>query len=276
MKRKFNLGAFGVVSIFALTALYGVISANAQKTGRLNQIRNQGNAINQPQSNPTSPIMADDFTFSVGSLLTADGWAITGTSVVNPQTVTTGNLTYTGWPSAGGGNSVTLADNGQDTNKSIAPQTSGTVYAGLLVNVPTGQTTGTTGDYFFHFFVNSTTFYGKVFLKKDTASSNYAFGVSKNANATTGAVFSGFTYTPGTTHLVIVKYTFNPSATDDTVALFVDPTLPGAEPAATLLCCRRIAPRNYGSRGSCTGRRGPSRQILGWVDRSLFANSRCR
>src|SRR5438132_6229054 len=117
MKRKSILTMLGVVSIFALTALHGVIPANAQKTSRKSPKQNQGNTINAPQTNPSSPIMADDFTYSVGTLLTSAGWVITGTSVVNPQTVTTGNLTYTGWPSAGGGNSVTLADNGQDTNR---------------------------------------------------------------------------------------------------------------------------------------------------------------
>src|SRR5258707_9550593 len=91
MKMKSILNVWGVVSIFAMTILLGIVPANAQKTGRVSLKKSQIEAVNEPQTNPTSPIMADDFTYSVGSQLTSSGWNLTN-STTNPQTVTAGNL----------------------------------------------------------------------------------------------------------------------------------------------------------------------------------------
>src|SRR5258708_467926 len=115
MKRKSIFGVLSVVSIFAVIALMGIIPANAQRTGRVSFKKSQIAAVDEPQTNPASPIMADDFTYPIGSQLGTDGW-VAYSSTVSPQTVTAGNLTYTGWPSSGGGNSATLTTTGEDDN----------------------------------------------------------------------------------------------------------------------------------------------------------------
>ncbi len=125
---------------------------------------------------------------------------------------------------------MTLTTSGEDTNKSFRPQTSGSIYAGALINVSASQATG---DYFFHLFQSSSLLYARVFVKKDPTTTNYFIGIAKSNGTVTYTATSAFT--PGTTHLVIVKYTFNSgTATDDTVSLFIDPTLGGAEPTPSL------------------------------------------
>src|SRR5258708_6842264 len=111
MKRKSIFGVFGVVSIIAVIALVGILPVSAQRTRGVGQKKAQIAAVNDPQTNPSSPIMADDFTYPIGSLLSADGWSVTspGAGGTTPPTISAGNLTYTGWPSSGGGNSVTLS-----------------------------------------------------------------------------------------------------------------------------------------------------------------------
>ena len=97
---------------------------------------------------------------------------------------------------------------GEDNNHPFAAQSSGTVYMAALVNV---QSTQASGDYFLHTFAGPITdnmFYSRIFVKKDPGTgTNYAFGVQ--FKSATDAVYTpGFTFVPGTTHLVVVKYTF--------------------------------------------------------------------
>ena len=222
----------GVVSMFSIAALVWVAPANAQKIGRVSLKRSQSPAINEPETNQNSPIMVEEFGTPVGSLLSASGWGAHSGAGTNAQTVTAGNLTYTGWPSSGGNNSVTLTTSGEDDNHGFPPQTTGTVYAAALVNVSASQTTG---DYFFHVFdgvITGNKFLGRVFVKKDPSTTNYAFGIQKGSTVNT--VYTGFTFTPGSTHLIVIKYTFVAGTTNDTVDLIIDPVLGGSEPAPTV------------------------------------------
>ncbi len=186
-----------------------------------------------PGDRPVDQLLTEDFSYTVGSTINGTGgWNAHSGAGTNPITVTAPGLTFPGYPSAG--NAVTVGPTGEDDNDPFTSTTAGTVYAAFLVNVTASTTTG---DYFFHYMVNSgdtLNFAGKVFVKKDATTTNYAFGISKRANAGTGAVFTGFTYAPNATHLLVVKYTFNPAATDDTLDLFIDPTPGSPEPAATL------------------------------------------
>ena len=105
----------------------------------------------------------------------------------------------------------------------------------FLVNVTSTQTTG---DYFFHIFdgpVASNAFLGRVFAKKDPASTNFDFGLQfAAAGVTYVGAGTSYNYVPGTTYLIVVKYSFVAGTLNDQVALFVNPALGGAEPAATL------------------------------------------
>ena len=179
-------------------------------------------------------LMNENFSYTAGTLLTANGWTAHSGAGSNPITVTAPSatpLTYTGYLSSGIGNEVTMFTTGEDDNKSFASQTSGSVYASFLVNASAANTAG---DYFFHFCqvsgATASGFYDRLFIKRD-ASNNLAFGISKLGTP----VYTGFTYALNTTYLVVVKYTYNTgTATDDMAYLYINPTIGAAEPTPTL------------------------------------------
>ena len=180
-----------------------------------------------------APLFEENFSYPAGTALNGTGgWAAHSGAGTNPITVNGPGLSYTGYLSSGIGNQAgTMAPNGEDDNHGFPGITTGSAYAACMVNV---LTTTTTGDYFFHFFdglITANAFRGRVFVKKDAASTNYAFGV-QSSSAATSLVYTPFVYTPGTTHVIVLKYTFNPAANDDQVSLYVDPDLSCAEPAA--------------------------------------------
>jgi hypothetical protein len=181
-----------------------------------------------------APIFVEDFSYAIGTGLNgAGGWSAHSGGGTNPQTVNTaGGLSYSTYPSSGVGNLLgPIATSGEDNNHTFAGQAAGAVYAAFMINVASSQTTG---DYLFHFFDGAITgniFRGRVFVKKDGASTNYAFGIQ--FGSTLNAVYTPFSYAPGTTHLVVVKYTFVGGGTNNDIAsLYIDPVIECVEPAA--------------------------------------------
>lgn len=182
-------------------------------------------------------LFEDNFNYPAGDSLRGHGWNITGTSVVNPVSVTLTGLSYTGYPSSGIGNGVTLNNTGQDVHDTLtSPATSGSVYASLLVRVTAAQAS----DYFFHLTrtaAPTTDFYARTFVRL-ASNSNLAFGIQKGAaSATNPVAYTDSVYSTGITYLLVVKYVFNTgTTTDDQVSLFVfsDPTLPSSEPTPTV------------------------------------------
>jgi len=173
-------------------------------------------------------LYSDNFAYAPGPLLGQGGWTVTGTPTTPQQMVVGGSLSYSCYQNSGIANQVSLGPTGEDLNHSFANQTTGAVYAGLLVNVSVAQTAG---DYFFHLnnLPTGTVNAGRVFVQKDPAGPNYAFGIRYAAAGT--VAYTPFAYAPGSVHLLVLKYTFNPGANDDQVSLFIDPALGGAEPA---------------------------------------------
>ncbi len=209
MKRTFVFGLFFVLSLFVVTSFVSTAGAQA-------------------------PIYVEDFDYSAGAQLTANGWTAHSAGGTNPITVTSPGLTLSGYPGSGVGNAVTMTTSGEDDNHTFTVQTTGTVYAAFLVNA-SDAAVDAIGGYFFHLGPDpvSTTFRGRVFIKKD-ASNNIAFGFSKAATADPNVAFTGFTYSLNTTYLVVVKYTIVDGASNDTCDLFVSTNVPGSEPTPTL------------------------------------------
>lgn len=178
-----------------------------------------------------APLFVENFSYGTPSgLVGQGGWAAHSAAGTNAQTVNAGNLTYPGYPSSGVGALLgTTATSGEDTNRNFTGITTGTAYIAALVNVVSSQTTG---DYFLHFcdgLITSNIFLGRLFVKKDAASTNYAFGIQFGSAIAT--VYTPFAYAPGTTHLVVIKYQFNAGTQNDVVSLFVDPATNCVEPA---------------------------------------------
>ena len=180
-------------------------------------------------------LLEENFDYPAGDTLLNHGWNITGTSTVNPVTVASPGLSYVGYPSSGIGNATLLTTTGQDVNKQYTDSvTSGSVYASFMVNVTSAQTPG---DYFLHLGVNPTNtfdFFARTFVRL-AANGNLTFGISKTSvNASNPAVYSDSIYTTGTTYLLVVKYTLNDGAANDTINLFINPDISGVEPSPDL------------------------------------------
>ena len=177
--------------------------------------------------NIQSFMLDENFSYTIGTDLTANGWNITGTTASPTVKVSASSISYPGYLSSGIGEEVTMATSGQDVNKTFGALTSGTVYASCIVNIASATSTG---DYCFHLGASSisTTFHGKVFIKKD-ASNNVAFGISK-IGAVGTAIFTPFSYALNTTYLVVLKYTIVPGVSNDVASIIINPTLNTTEP----------------------------------------------
>ncbi|MFA7361609.1 MAG: T9SS type A sorting domain-containing protein [Candidatus Kapaibacterium sp.] len=174
-------------------------------------------------------LLTEDFDYDAGQLITANGWTAHSGGTTLPITVTAPGLTYSGFAGSGIGNAVTISGSGQDDNKSFTAQTTGSVYMSFMVNI-TGAST--TGDYFIHLLTGTTSFYGRLYVKKD-ASNNLAFAINRGS-VTTATTYTDFSYAMNTTYLMVIKYTFVSGAANDIATLFINPVINGTEPSPTL------------------------------------------
>src|SRR5437016_1597559 len=68
-----------------------------------------------PVANAAPPLFEENWNAAAGTAVVGyNSWNLTGTSVVSPETITAGNLSYPSYPSSGIGNKVTLATTGQE------------------------------------------------------------------------------------------------------------------------------------------------------------------
>ena len=88
-------------------------------------------------------VFAEDFNYTAGTLLSANGWTAVSSAGTNPITVSTPGLSLTNYYANSGG-AVSLSGSGEDDNKTFTAQTSGSLYLSFLLKV----TAATTGDYF--------------------------------------------------------------------------------------------------------------------------------
>jgi len=168
-------------------------------------------------------LLVENFDYTSGSLLTANGWtAHSGTT--NAITVNSLGLSFTGFPGSGIGLSALLDNTGEDVSKGFSTVTSGNVYAAFLINV-----TSIANLYCLHLGGTpiATTFRGKVFI--NGSGTNYNIGLSKGSNTPT--LTAGAPYTTGTTYLAVLKYTIVAGTSNDEVSIFIfDGSIPATEP----------------------------------------------
>jgi hypothetical protein len=155
-----------------------------------------------------------------------------------PIVYNTTSLSYTGYSSSGVGGSISITNgtgSREDANRQTSFYNSGAVYASFLLNVTSSG--GTTGDYFMHFgdsFGSSAgAFGGRLFIKDGSVSNTFKLGLTKGT-AASFAVFSSVDYSFNTPILVVLKYSFNATASDTAYAFVFSSGVPSAEPTATL------------------------------------------
>jgi len=178
--------------------------------------------------NVRGQLLTENFSYTAGQTITANGWTAHSAAGTNAITVTSPGLTYTGHPGSGIGNAVTMATSGEDDNRAFTTTNSGSVYFSFLVNLSAAQTAG---DYFIGLFQSSSIFPVRVYARSNGAG-GFTYGVGKGSST---AVYEATARSFGTTYLIVAKYTFNTSSTtDDVVDLWVDPALGGLETPATI------------------------------------------
>ena len=124
-----------------------------------------------------------------------------------------------------------------------------------MVNVSDASTTAP-GGYFFHIGPDpiGTTFRGRVWAVRKTASNNLAFGISKASN--TEVALTPFSFALNTTYLIVLKYTIVDGDTNDTASIIVSSVVPASEPApsatATDVTATDIAPGTVALRQGAT------------------------
>lgn len=184
---------------------------------------------NAPASNV---ILTENFNYTAGTALTANGYTAHSGSGTNSITTEIPGLTYLGSTMSNIGGAALLDTSGEDINKTFTSVTSGSIYASFLINVTKAQAGG---DYFFHFGSNPFTtgnLFARTFIK--SSGSGFVMGISKTS--TPAAVYSSTVLNFNQTYQVVIKYTINtPGTTDDLVALFIEPTLGASEPTPSVV-----------------------------------------
>ena len=181
----------------------------------------------------SAQLLVDNFQYPAGALIDTLGWSPHSGTGNQPDTVSNGGLTYTGYAGSGIGNAVNVFGTGEDVNKGFAQQSSdgSTIYLSALISVvDTGS--NISGGYFLHMGdrASPTSFFSfcaRVFAKVD-ASGNVVFGLSNTSTATYGST----NFAKNTTYLLIVKYTINTAGNDTTKLWVVSSGVPVDEATA--------------------------------------------
>jgi hypothetical protein len=123
---------------------------------------------------------------------------------------------------------------GIDCTSPFTPTTTGRIYYSFIMNINTmAGVTDANGGYFAALGSSSSNLGATLWTKRiDDASFNLGIEVRTATGAST--TFDSTTYQTGQTYFVVVGYTFNPAASDDSVDLWVNPTINGVQPAATI------------------------------------------
>ncbi|WP_324469852.1 hypothetical protein, partial [Lentimicrobium sp.] len=156
------------------------------------------------------PLLIEDFDYSIGALLTDNGW--TAHSGAGTQSVdVTNGLIFDGYAGSGVGGAANLDNTGEDVHRTFSEQTSGTVYAAFIIQT---QSTNSAG-YFLHLGRTTigTTFFSRVWVN----ATGDQVGIGTAASVT---------ITPGTPTLLVIKFDFATSVS----SLFVFNSFPASEP----------------------------------------------
>ena len=175
----------------------------------------------------------EPFVYTAGdSLGQSQQWSNvnTGDNIV----IASGNLSYTGLTP--NGNSVTFDGAGIDCTSPFTSTTTGTIYYSFIMNINSmAGVTDANGGYFAALGSSTTNLGATLWTKRiDDVSFNLGIEVRTAAGATT--TYGTTAYVTGQPYFVVVGYTLGDStiASDDTVNLWVNPTIGAAQPAATV------------------------------------------
>jgi hypothetical protein len=174
---------------------------------------------------PEVPLLNENFDYGATSnfltRVSAD-WVAYSSPGAIPVTYIAQGLSFPRYAGSNIGGSVTLEHGDfsrEDIARTYTPQTSGTVYLAVMINVSAAGT----GDFFLSLRDNAGGFFNRLYAKDD-GNGNLILGVGKNSTAQ--YPLAG-TFKYNTTYLAVVKYDF----TAKTSSLYIlDSSIPDAEP----------------------------------------------
>jgi hypothetical protein len=204
-------------------------------------------------------LLIENFDYTNGSAITANGWTAHSSGGTNPILVTNpSTISYSGYLSSGVGGEVTLVTSGEDDNKAFTAQTSGTVYSSFLVYVTSATTAG---DYFFHAGANTigSTYKGRVYVKRD-ASNNLAFGISQGGGT---IVYSAYSYAMNITYLLVLRYEIITGTNNDISSIYINPQLNAPVPTTGWITNSDATTTDLSDFGSVALRQGSSSNAAG-------------
>ena len=153
----------------------------------------------------------------------------TGDSIL----VGSGSLSYPG-VAASTGNKVTFDAGGSDYYRTFAPQTSGTIYASFILNVPALGMLDPMGSYGMNFIESNSTsvFAACVWFQTSMTPGKYVIGIS-NKSSGSMPIYSGTEMNVNENYFVVISYTINPGSGNDVSKMWINPTqFGGTEPMA--------------------------------------------
>ncbi len=201
---------------------------------------------------PVDQFFTEYFNYSTGQLTDAPnetGGNVSGgnwisfSGTANYVQVSTGGLSYTGYPSSGTGNKINIVSpigSGEDIYRQFINQVAGsTIYVSFLLNVANtdglASNSSTTGDYFVMLMpINSTSiFVSRVSIRSGTDANTFQIGL-RATSSNSEAAWHPTNLTPGTTYLIVFSYQIISGNSNDIARLWINPSLSGSEPTPDL------------------------------------------
>ncbi len=161
-------------------------------------------------------LLVENFDYTVGTYLTANGWSAHGAAGTTPIQVVSPGLTFAGYSGSGIGLAAGVNNTGEDVNKTFTQQTSGSIYAAFIIKTEASNSAG----YFLHFGQTAigTTFFSRVWVN----ATGDGVGVGANAPSTYIPI------TAGTPTLLVLKLEYATKIT----SLYVFNSFPTSEPGS--------------------------------------------
>ncbi len=159
-------------------------------------------------------LLVEDFDYTTGTFLNANGWNAHSGGGTTPIQVVTPGLTFTDYAGSGIGNAAGVNNTGEDVHRTFPEVTSGTVYAAMIVQSSAPNVAG----YFAHLGQTTigTTFFSRAWIN----ATGDGIGIGSTAPATYVPI------TPGTPTLVVLKLDY----TSKISSLFVLSSFTASEP----------------------------------------------
>lgn len=177
-------------------------------------------------------LLTEDFSYSAGSRLTANGWVAHSSAGTNAIATVSPGLLYAGLSPQG--SAVAMTTSGEDISRTFSADgiRTGATYASFLVRISAAQS----GDYFFHLgpATLGSAFAARVYVQ--SSEGGVKFGLSKGAVSSGSVVgYTSMVYGLNQVHWLVLKYEFSSGTNDDRVSLYINPAVATTEPVTAAL-----------------------------------------